>query len=33
MRASCIAPPEALRKAMEALPKIEGFRELKSSVR
>ena len=28
-----IAPPEALRKAMEALPKVEGFRELKSSVR
>jgi len=27
-----IAPPEALRKAMEALPKAEGFRELKSSV-
>ena len=27
-----IAPPEALRAAMTALPKIEGFRELKSSV-
>lgn len=27
-----IAPPEPLRKAMEALPKIEAFRELKSSV-
>ena len=27
-----IAPPEPLRKAMEALPKIEGFRELRSSV-
>jgi acyl-CoA thioester hydrolase len=26
------APPEALRKAMEALPRIEGFRELRSSV-
>ncbi len=28
-----IAPPEALRAALAALPKIEGFRELKSSVR
>jgi acyl-CoA thioester hydrolase len=28
-----IAPPEPLRAAMAALPKIEGFRELKSSVR
>ncbi len=28
-----IAPPEALRAAMEALPKVEGFRELKSSVK
>ena len=27
-----IAPPEALRAAMEALPKVEGFRELRSSV-
>jgi acyl-CoA thioester hydrolase len=27
-----IAPPQALRLAMEALPKIEGFRELRSSV-
>ncbi len=27
-----IAPPQALRAAMEALPKIEGFRELRSSV-
>jgi acyl-CoA thioester hydrolase len=26
------APPEPLRKALEALPKIEGFRELRSSV-
>lgn len=25
------APPEALRKALEGLPKIEGFRELRSS--
>jgi acyl-CoA thioester hydrolase len=28
-----IAPPEPLRKAMEALPRVEGFRELRSSVR
>jgi len=28
-----IAPPEALRAALAALPKIEGFRELKSSLR
>jgi acyl-CoA thioester hydrolase len=28
-----IAPPEPLRAALAALPKIEGFRELKSSVR
>jgi acyl-CoA thioester hydrolase len=28
-----IAPPEALRAAMAALPKVEGFRELKSSLR
>ena len=28
-----IAPPEPLRAAMAALPKAEGFRELKSSVR
>jgi acyl-CoA thioester hydrolase len=27
-----IAPPDALRKAMEALPKVEGFLELRSSV-
>ena len=27
-----IAPPDPLRKAMEALPKVEGFRELRSSV-
>ncbi len=27
-----IAPPEPLRLAMEALPKLEGFRELRSSV-
>jgi acyl-CoA thioester hydrolase len=27
-----IAPPEALRKATEALPRVEGFRELRSSV-
>jgi acyl-CoA thioester hydrolase len=27
-----IVPPEPLRKAMEALPRIEGFREMKSSV-
>jgi len=27
-----IAPPEALRAAMAALPKVEGFRELRSSV-
>ena len=27
-----IAPPEALLKALEVLPKIEGFRELRSSV-
>jgi acyl-CoA thioester hydrolase len=27
-----IAPPEALRKAMEMLPQVEGFRELRSSV-
>ena len=27
-----IAPPDALRKAMEELPKVEAFRELKSSV-
>jgi acyl-CoA thioester hydrolase len=27
-----IVPPEALRKAMEALPKVEGFLELRSSV-
>lgn len=27
-----IVPPEALKKAMEALPRIEGFRELRSSV-
>jgi acyl-CoA thioester hydrolase len=27
-----IAPPEALRRALEALPKVEGFRELRSSV-
>ena len=27
-----IAPPEPLRKAMEALPRVEGFRELRSSV-
>lgn len=27
-----VAPPEALRKAMEALPKVEDFRELRSSV-
>jgi acyl-CoA thioester hydrolase len=28
-----IAPPEPLRMAMAALPKLEGFRELRSSVR
>jgi acyl-CoA thioester hydrolase len=28
-----IAPPEALRAALAALPKVEGFRELKSSLR
>jgi acyl-CoA thioester hydrolase len=28
-----IAPPAPLRAAMEALPKVDGFRELKSSVR
>jgi acyl-CoA thioester hydrolase len=27
-----IVPPEPLRRAMEALPRIEGFREMKSSV-
>jgi acyl-CoA thioester hydrolase len=27
-----IAPPEALRAAMAALPRVEGFRELRSSV-
>ena len=27
-----VAPPDALRKAMEELPKTDGFRELKSSV-
>ncbi|MDF3021145.1 MAG: hypothetical protein K0Q92_2448 [Steroidobacteraceae bacterium] len=27
-----IAPPEALKKAMEALPKIEGFRALRPSI-
>jgi acyl-CoA thioester hydrolase len=27
-----IAPPEALRLAMHALPKVEGFRELRSSI-
>jgi acyl-CoA thioester hydrolase len=27
-----IAPPEALKKAMESLPKVEGFRELRSSL-
>jgi acyl-CoA thioester hydrolase len=27
-----IAPPEPLKKAMESLPKVEGFRELRSSV-
>ena len=27
-----IAPPEALRKAMHDLPRVEGFRELRSSV-
>jgi acyl-CoA thioester hydrolase len=27
-----MAPPEPLRLAMEALPKLEGFRELRSSV-
>jgi acyl-CoA thioester hydrolase len=26
------APPDALRKALEALPRLEGFRELRSSV-
>ncbi|HEX6636567.1 MAG TPA: thioesterase family protein [Steroidobacteraceae bacterium] len=27
-----IAPPEPLKKAMEALPKVDGFRELRSSI-
>jgi len=27
-----IVPPEALKNAMEALPKVEGFRELRSSI-
>jgi acyl-CoA thioester hydrolase len=28
-----VSPPDALREAMEELPKVEGFRELKSSVK
>jgi acyl-CoA thioester hydrolase len=27
-----VTPPEALKKAMEALPKVAGFRELRSSI-